>query len=303
MALEVALRCGLPADYAERAAALMGHIPGYDALDAEDGGSSGSGGSIELGDGQSEEQVQSAEEEEREGGGRSDLEAAHSSNGHSTGSSAAAGAGAAVARAAVGPKRGGSSSSPGIAAAEPIMSDVISWLVDSSLLLDGGGAADGNGSSSARQLPRVERVSHGFQPQPSNAGRSCIYVVRWMRSKFFYAGCTNNIYQRYTQHVRSGGPLEMIYVALDSGGGGGGDDGPNGGSYGAIGGVKGGGGSGGGGGGSGGGQVAVLVSRAAPLLADGALAAAEGELIRRLRDAGLPMASTHDARRKRRAGP
>jgi hypothetical protein len=180
-----------------------------------------------------------------------------------------------------------------LAEAEPVMSAVVAWLADHGLLTqqphaeveatpaaagEGAGHGSGEGAGGAigrpdaprAPLPRPLLVEAGrTQPQPGDSLRPCVYAVRWRRSGFFYGGSTNDVRQRYRQHGARGGPVDMLYVALDSGGGGGG---------------------GGPGGGAGGGWVAL----------EGALAAAEGELIRRLRDAGFPMKSTRDARRKRR---
>jgi hypothetical protein len=307
MALEVALACGLPEDLARRAAALLQLLPGYEDLlagsgDEErpagaghgdggwgDGAAAGFGAPPEVGAGRqagcagggglasdpgsTSGSVGGAGVTSINGNGsRATVRASRSSRSSSSDAgsvSDSAGAGGGAAAGAWGtPAPGGAgaavregAASPPIAAAEPLLRGVVQWLADGGLL-GAPSQGEGAGGGAAPALPQPVALGPSCQVQPAHAGRSCVYVVRWRGSAFFYGGSTADVGARYRQHVRRGGPADMLYVPLDGGGRVGGGWAPQ----------------------------------------EGAVAAAEGELIRRLRDAGLPLKSSHDARRKRRGG-
>lgn len=333
LALEVALKCGLPVECAVRAAHFLRLIPDYqemvrpqqdrEEVAAEDprpplGGSAGSVYAADIAS---------------SGLG---LSGGDDSSCHDCG--AVISSGASSGDYALSSSRLMSSSlptsslatrglpSPPISATEPILTGVVQWLAEEGHLkysLPGGAAAAatadgsvaapcgpsswdvfswgshgnipfpeaegpaaasgtaatataaGNGDTGCRAapaapLPELVRLGRGFQPQAAHAGRICVYVLRICSSRYFYGGKTDNIRARHQQHRKKHGDIEMIYVPLDS------RAGPTRGGVGGSGGAT--------------GRWEAL---------DGAQTAAEGELIRRLNGAGLPMWSTRDAGKRR----
>ena len=146
------------------------------------------------------------------------------------------------------------------------------WSLDDAEALLAGVMADlaaaGGAAPPHPPPPRVARVLDEQQLQPADVGRAAVYAFRRRRDGRFYAGFATDGKRRRAQHRRRHGPLDLVFAPLDAVGGGGG-----------------------GGGGDGGGAFAA---------GGEAREAAEGELVRRMRDARLPMVSTRDAAKRAR---